>query len=198
MIAAQPWVNFFGNKNLALLLGTLIAVGLVVNRKKPGRSGLAELMEGPFQTAGVIILITSAGGAFGAMIKYTGVADTIKGIALAGDLNYVLLAWLVSVVLKIAQGSGTVAMITTSAIMVEIIGDGSELPYHPMYIYLAIGYGSMAISWMNDSGFWVVGRLSGFREKQTLCTWTLLLVLLSITGILQTWFLASVLPLKGE
>jgi GntP family gluconate:H+ symporter len=196
MTAVQPWVDFFGNKNFALLLGTIIAVGLVLSRKKPGLNGLAVLMDGPFQVAGVIILITSAGGAFGAMIKHTGVADTIKELALLGDINYVLLAWLVAVVLKIAQGSGTVAMITTSSMMFGIIGDGSALPYHPMYIFIAIGYGSMAISWMNDSGFWVVGRLSGFREKQTLCTWTLLLLCLSITGILQTWLMATVLPLK--
>ena len=196
LVAMQPWVNFFGNKNLALLLGTLIAVGLVLKRKKPGLRGLASLMDGPFQTAGVIILITSAGGAFGAMIKHSGVADTIKALALAGDMNYIVLAWLVAGVLKIAQGSGTVSMITTSSMMFGIIGDGSSLPYHPMYIFLAIGYGSKAISWMNDSGFWVVGRLSGFTEMETLRTWTLLLASISVTGIVQTLFLASILPFK--
>ena len=196
MSSIQPWVNFFGNKNLALLLGALIAVGLVLNQKKPGRNGLATLMEGPFQTAGIIILITSAGGAFGAMIQYSGVSETIKDLALIGDMNYVVLAWLVAVVMKIAQGSGTVSMITTSSMMFGIIGDGSSLPYHPIYIFLAIGYGSLAISWMNDSGFWVVGRLSGFREKQTLCTWTLLLVCLSLVGIAQTWLLSTLLPLR--
>jgi len=196
MAAMEEWVNFFGNKNFALFLGGVIAVGLVLREKKPGLDGLAALMDGPFQTAGVIILITSAGGAFGAMIKHSGVADTIKALALAGEMNYVVLAWLVAAVLKVAQGSGTVSMITASSMMFGIVGDGSSLPYHPMYIFIAIGYGSMALSWMNDSGFWVVGRLSGFNEGETFRSWTLLLFLLSVTGLAQTFLLSAVLPMK--
>jgi GntP family gluconate:H+ symporter len=194
--SAEPWVVFFGNKNVALFLGALVAVALVLWRKSPGRKGLAALMEGPFQTAGVIILITSAGGAFGTMIKYSGVADTVKALAGNWDVPYFALAWLVAAVLKIAQGSGTVAMITASSMMFGMVGDGAGLPHHPLYIFLAIGYGSLAVSWMNDSGFWVVGRLSGFSERQTLATWTLLLAAISVTGLLQTWLLATVLPLR--
>ena len=196
MTAMGEWVYFFGNKHCALFLGGIFAVGLVLHRKRPGLNGLAALMDEPFQTAGVIILITSAGGAFGAMIKHSGVADTIKALALAGDMNYVILAWLVAAVLKVAQGSGTVSMITTSSMMFGIVGDGSGLPYHPLYIFLAIGYGSMLFSWMNDSGFWVVGRLSGFSQAETFRSWTLLLALLAVTGGAQTFFLATVLPLK--
>ena len=59
-------------------------------------------------------------------------------------------------------------MVTGVGLMAAIIGDGSSLPFHPLYLFLAIGFGSMIGSWMNDSGFWVVGKLSGFTERETL------------------------------
>jgi len=74
----------------------------------------------------------------------------------------------VSSALKTAQGSGTVAMITTSAIMAGLQESADQLAFHPVYLLIAIGFGSVTISWMNDSAFWVVGKLSGFNEKQTL------------------------------
>ncbi len=87
-------------------------------------------------------------------------------------------------------------MITGSALMYAIIGDGSGLPYHLAYIYLAVGFGSIILSWMNDSGFWVVSRLSGFTEKETLKTWTILLSTISVLGLITTWLLSVILPLK--
>jgi GntP family gluconate:H+ symporter len=70
------------------------------------------------------------------------------------------------------------------------------LPYHPLYIFLAIGFGSITLSWMNDSGFWVVQRLSGFTEKEMLKTWTVMLTAISVAGLLQVLVMAEVLPMK--
>ena len=132
------------------------------------------------------------------MIKHSGVGRSVEALAEAMNLNYILLAWLLSSIMKIAQGSGTVAMITTSLMMAEIVGDGSALPYHPMYIFLAIGFGSFTLSWMNDSAFWVVGRLSGFTEKETLLTWTKLLGAMSVAGIAQLLLVSSIFPCAIE
>jgi GntP family gluconate:H+ symporter len=66
--------------------------------------------------------------------------------------------------------------------------------YSPMYVFLAIGFGAFGCSWMNDSGFWVVSRLSGFSERETLRTWTLLLTVLSVIGLVATKLLSVVLP----
>jgi GntP family gluconate:H+ symporter len=73
-------------------------------------------------------------------------------------------------------------------------GDG--LPFHPVYLFLAIGFGAMFLSWMNDSGFWVVGKLSGFTEKETLQSWTVIVTVNSVVGLLVTLFLATVLPCR--
>ncbi len=195
---ARAMVDIIGNKNLAMTLGAIIALWVLARQKRMSLDKLGEVMGQPLSTAGVIILITSAGGAFGAMIKHSGVGRSVEALAEAMNLNYILLAWLLSSIMKIAQGSGTVAMITTSLMMAEIIGDGSALAYHPMYIFLAIGFGSFTLSWMNDSAFWVVGRLSGFTEKETLQTWTRLLGAMSVVGIIQLLVISNILPFAAE
>jgi GntP family gluconate:H+ symporter len=187
----QPWYQnlyqtlaFLGNKNVALLIGALLSVGLVLRRLKGDREALERFVNESLQTAGVIILITSAGGAFGAMIGRCGIEDAIKELSADGR-GLILLAWGVAAVMKIAQGSGTVAMITTSGMMAGVVTQ-TELGYHPICIYMATGFGSLFVSWMNDSGFWVVGRMSGFSEKQTLKTWTVLLACIAVVGLIQT------------
>lgn len=184
---------FLGNKNVALAIGALLSVALVFRKLGADREALERFVNEALQTAGVIILITSAGGAFGAMIRHCGIEDAIAAMSADGR-GLILLAWGVAAVMKIAQGSGTVAMITTSGMMAGVIA-GAELSFHPIYIYMATGFGSLFISWMNDSGFWVVGRMSGFTEKQTLKTWTVLLAVIAVVGLVQTLLLSVILPL---
>ncbi|MGB1674742.1 MAG: hypothetical protein ACPHRA_16095, partial [Limisphaerales bacterium] len=121
--------------------------------------------------------------------------EAIEGLAEKFSLNYILLAWVATAVVRIAQGSATVAMITGVGLMSAVIGDGSGLPYHPLYVFLAIGFGSITLSWMNDSGFWVVQRLSGFTEKETLRTWTVLLTVIAIVGLIEILVFSKILPL---
>ena len=160
-------------------------------------STIAKALQEPLQTAGIIILITGAGGAFGGMIRLAGVGDTIGSLAEEFKISYILLAWGATTVVRIAQGSATVAMITGVGLMSAVIG-GVELDYHPLYIFLAIGFGSITLSWMNDSGFWVVQRLSGFTEKETLKTWSVLLTAIAVLGLVQTLIFSKILPLKQE
>ena len=154
-------------------------------------------MGAPLETAGVIILITGAGGAFGSMIKHTDIAGTIKAIGVSEGNAAVMLfmAWLLTAVIRAAQGSATVAMITGSGIMAGIVASG-DVGCHPIYFCLVIGFGAFPLSWMNDSGFWVVQRMSGFTEKETLRTWTKLLTLIGVVGLVQTIIVATILPLK--
>lgn len=187
--------SFLGNKNVAMLLGTIIAMWLWAKRKGWKLSALSDAVGEPLQIAGIIILITCAGGAFGAMIRLAGIADAVKWATADFQISFILLGWITAAVMKIAQGSGTVAMITASSIMFAIVGDGSMLEYHPIYILLAIGFGGMFISWMNDSGFWVVAKLGGFTEQETLRTWTVLLGAIGIVGLLQLFIFAAIFPL---
>jgi GntP family gluconate:H+ symporter len=189
------WIAFQGNKNIAMSAGTFLALFMWTKSQKLGSRELWTAIAKPLEVAGVIILITSAGGAYGAMIQHSGIGNAIS-LATAGlNVHYILLAWLIAAVMKIAQGSGTVSMITTAAIMAALIGAEFRLPYHPVYILLSIGFGSLFVSWMNDSGFWVVARMSGLTEKEALQTWTLLLAIISLVGLLQVLFLSWLFPL---
>jgi GntP family gluconate:H+ symporter len=85
-------------------------------------------------------------------------------------------------------------MLTTSAMMVPILEGGAGLPYHPIYIFLAIGFGSAILSWMNDSGFWVISKLSGFTEMETLKSWTVISTTVSVVGLIATLTGATVFP----
>ncbi len=193
---APPILEFLGNKNIAMTIGAFAAMYSWKKVRALTLSDLWEQSAKPLEIAGIIILITSAGGAFGAMIKHSGIGNAIEVLTADMNLHYVILAWIISAVMKTAQGSTTVAVITASSIMYAIIGDGASLAYHPIYIYLAVGFGGGFISWMNDSGFWVVSKMSGFTEKEALQTWTLTFACIAIIGLFEVLIFSSLLPLK--
>lgn len=193
---AFAMLEFLGNRIIALVIGAALAVWLVMRQRKWGMAQVTKAISEPFAVAGVIILIASAGGAFGYMLKNAGVGDAIKTLAEGRAVNLIFLSWAVSAVIRVAQGSATVAMLTTSSMVYPMISDTHALPYHPMYIYLAIGFGSKMLSWMNDSGFWTVSKLSGFTEKETLQSWSLIVSVISITGLLLTLVSSAMLPFK--
>jgi GntP family gluconate:H+ symporter len=122
------------------------------------------------------------------------VGEVIGVYAKHWDMNLIFVGWAVSAIIRIAQGSATVAMITASAIVYSIVSSGITLPYHPMYLFLAIGFGSKILSWMNDSGFWTVSKFSGFTESETLKSWTVLVTVMSIVGLLQCLIVSKLFP----
>ena len=200
-----PYLQFIGHSNIAMLIAAAFAVATYAAqliKNNPSLKGnlsktLSEKLDAPLHMAGVIILITGAGGAFGGMIRLAGVGETIQALADKFNISYILLAWLATAVVRIAQGSATVAMITGVGLMAAVIGDGAGLTYHPLYIFLAVGFGSITLSWMNDSGFWVVQRLSGFTEKETLRTWSVLLTAISLLGLVEILVFSRILPFAG-
>ena len=192
--SAFAFIEFIGNKNVALLAGALISMFVLARQKGHTVAKICELITLPLETAGSIILITAAGGAFGLMLRNVGVGEAIKAAAAGHDLNMLWLAYLVAVVLRVAQGSATVAMLTTSAMMYPIMTAGSGLPCDPLYLFLAIGFGGFALSWMNDSSFWIVSKLGGLTEGETLKTWTVLLTVNSFVGMVATWLLSLAFP----
>lgn len=192
--AVRRYVEFIGDKNVALGIGAVMALVLLARQRGYGLATIEKLMGPPIETAAVIILITSAGGAFGFMLRSVGVGDAIKAMADGSNLNLLLLAYAVASVIRVAQGSATVAMLTTSAMIAPML-EGAALPFHTLYVYLVIGWGSMTCSWMNDSGFWVVSRLGGLTERETLRSWTVMLTVISLAGFVVTFVASRLLPL---
>jgi len=198
-----------GNKNLAMFIATGVAMALLARSKGYNLKQLTTAIEPALREAGVIILITAAGGAFGGMLKETGIGKTISdmvtGYVDGGEATWglgillIFIAWGSAAVMKVAQGSGTVAVITAAGIMAGVLAGldeaGVELPYHKIYIFAAISFGAKVISWMNDSGYWVVCKMSGFTEKETLKTWTAQLAAMGVFGLVEVLILSYLFPL---
>lgn len=194
---AEAW-SLWGNPNFALLLAAAIAMATLKHVRGLSLGQLASDVEDALMSGGVIILITAAGGAFGAMLQAAQIGPAIESVFAGskggGGVSLLILGFVISAVLKIAQGSSTVAMIISSAMMAAIVSD-SPPDYHLVYIATAVGSGSLFGSWMNDSGFWVYAKMGGLTEKEALKSWTPGLIVLALSGLLFTILLSQVLPL---
>jgi GntP family gluconate:H+ symporter len=189
-----------GNPNLALLLSAGAAMLLYPasgsRRESNGDDG-GVVADG----ARVVILIVAAGGAFGAMLQ-----DATGGTDWAGHSTCVranrwrlgnrrpVARLAVTSVVKVAQGSSTVAMITAAGSIGALVR-GVPLPFHNVYLGTAIAAGSLVGSWMNDAGFWVFSKIGVVTEVETLRSWTPLLAVVGMVSLLTTLLMATVLPL---
>jgi GntP family gluconate:H+ symporter len=192
--------NVIGNANLALLVSTVIAVGTLVKQRGLSRKETAAVVETALMSGGVIILITAGGGAFGAMLKVAQVGEAIRqsfeSVGVGAGLMMLVLGFGVAAMLKVAQGSSTVAMITGAG-MLAGIAQPETLGFHPVYLACAIGAGSLFGSWMNDSGFWIFAKMGGLTEVEALKAWTPLLMVLALVALATTAVMATVLPLTA-
>jgi GntP family gluconate:H+ symporter len=189
-----PITGLLGDPNIALILSAAASVWLLARSKGMSFQQLVKPVEQALLAAGLIVLITSSGGAFGGMLVLAGVGDLLGGVADQIGVSLIVLGFLVATVFKVAQGSGTVAMITSSAILAPLIV-ASPPPYHAVYVLMACGSGSMVGMWMNDSGFWVFRTMTGLSEIETLKCKSMALVVLGVTALLTTMLGAWLVPL---
>lgn len=186
---------FLGNPNLALILAATAGLWLLASHKGLTLKELAKPTEEAIKSAGLIILITAGGGAFGRMLVKAEVGTVLGGYAQEIGLSLMLLGFGVSMLFRIAQGSATTAMITTAEILAPLIL-AAPPAYHSVYILTAIGSGSIVGGWMNDSGFWVFKTMTGLTEVEALKTKTVSLFALGGAGLLASYLGAVVFPLK--
>lgn len=190
----MPIAATLGNKNIALTIAAAIALATLAWRRGLGLRELGESTAAALASGGVIILITSAGGAFGGVMQQTGVASLIRELPEVSTTLILVLAFLVTTAIRTAQGSATVAMITAVGVLAGFATSGT-LACHPLYLAIAIGCGSKPVAWMNDSGFWVICKMSGMTEQEGLRFITPMSILMGLTGLAVTLILAAVLPL---
>lgn len=204
---AVQTIHVLGDKNLALTLSAGAALALLwwyapvtaaPDTSGGHVSGRADLVRRSVRDAvveaGEIILVIAAGGALGSVLRQAGMAELAAATVPSQKLLLLPIAWGITALVRIAQGSATVAMITAVGIVGPIALAGS-LPYHPVYVAVAIGSGSKIGMWMNDSGFWVISRMSGMTEAQTLRTASVMVFVEGCVGLVATFILAAVWPL---
>jgi GntP family gluconate:H+ symporter len=185
-------ILFIGNPIMALLLGAFLAFTLPEKLDKKvmsssGWFGEALLIAAP------VILITGAGGVFGKMLQNSGIADQISSYISAGNLS-LFLPFAMAFALKSAQGSSTVALVTTASIMVPLMSAlGLDTEIMRVLTVLATGAGAIAVSHANDSFFWAMTQLTGMNIKQGYQSHSLGTVILSFTAMSVIFLLASIL-----
>jgi GntP family gluconate:H+ symporter len=172
--------NFIGNPVIALLIGVFLAFQL---KPKSTQDTHFNWVTSGLKEAGIIILITGAGGAFGAILQSTGIGDLI-GNSFANVNLGLFLPFIIAAILKSAQGSSTVSIITTAAIMAPILESfGLESSLGRALTVLSIGAGAMTVSHLNDSYFWVVAQFSEMNTTTALKSQTVSTLFQGMTGI---------------
>jgi len=189
----KGWVteglNFLGDPNTALIIGVFLAFRTVGSARR-GPEVYGEWVGDGLKNAGTIILITGAGGAFGSVLRATDIGSFL-GQLLSGWHIGIFLPFLIAAALKTAQGSSTVAIITTASIMLPLLpGAGMASGLGPVLVTLAIGAGAMTISHANDSYFWVVSQFSDMDVSQAYRLQTAGSAVAGITGMIAVFVLS--------
>ncbi|CAM4245375.1 GntP family permease [Paenibacillus alkaliterrae] len=183
--------GFLGEKNLALFISVLVAAFVL---RPYLRDSKENLYAKAISSAGLILLITGAGGAFGAVIRHSGIGDYLVEVMQLWSIPVLLLGFLFSQILRASLGSTTVALVTTSSILGPMIAD---LNVSPVLLGLAICAGGIGLSLPNDSGFWVVNKFGRLTVPETLKTWTIGGSLAGITAFIAIYilsFFVGILP----
>ncbi len=181
---------FMGDPIVALLTGVLLAFLMVQGGRKKIQN---QWLEEALKKAGIIILITGAGGAFGAVLRETDLGEYAAQFAAVEGLG-VVIPFLIAAFLKTAQGSSTVAIITAAAICAPLLEPlGLDSTTGAALAVLAIGAGSLTISHVNDSYFWVVAKFSEMDTATALKTHTIATLIMGITGLITIQIMAWIL-----
>ena len=180
---ATDIVVFIGHPFTALIIATLCSILICLRMKMPGQK-ILDLSTKALGPAGIIILVTGAGGVLKQILVDSGIG-TILAESLAGSsVPLVLLAWVLAALVRITQGSATVAMITSAGIIAPLLPVFNLGQPDVAIIVISIAAGATILSHVNDSGFWIVSKYLGMNEKQTLQSWTMMETIIAVTGLL--------------
>lgn len=180
-------MTVIGTPPIALLIALGLAAWLLGIRRGWSKDKLEDLTGRAIPGSASVILVAGAGGAFGKVLVESGVG---KALALALETLHLPLipaAFILSLALRASQGSATVAILTTSGLLTQAVTDIDDM--HRVLVTLAVCFGGLGLSHVNDAGFWVVTRYLGLSVADGLKTWTVLTTLMGMTGFVLTWAL---------
>lgn len=180
--AAMKIISFVGDSNIALAIGAILAI--VTLGKRLGGKVILDVMDKTLKDAGPIVFITSAGGALGQVLKVSGAGESLAQGVIQIGLPFILIPFVISGLLKVVQGSGTVAVTTAATFCAPI---AASLGLDPILIFLASGAGARLCCQVNDSYFWVYTNCMGFDMKTGLKTLSISNVVMSLGGLLATF-----------
>lgn len=190
---ASQWISFIGHPFTALMISILMAFYFLGTKLGFTREEVQRVATKSMEPIGMIILLTGAGGVFGRVLVSAGVGEVLVEVMSDTNLPIILFSFLVATVIRVAQGSATVAMVTAAGLIAPIIEVGGYSPPLIGCVVIAIACGATVFSHVNDSGFWLVKEYMGLTEKQTLKSWTIMETIIGVTGVsivlVISWFL---------
>jgi Gnt-I system low-affinity gluconate transporter len=176
-------VEFIGHPFSALIIATLMSIWLLCIRRGMPRQSILDLSNKALAPAGIIILITGAGGVLKQILVDSGIGKMMAESIAGSAVSPVLLAWTLAALVRLTQGSATVAMITAAGIIAPVVSALSLSEPQLAILVIAIASGATIASHVNDSGFWLVGKYLGMTEKQTLQSWTVMETIIALCGL---------------
>ncbi len=190
--AVYDTIGLLGHPFSALIISTLLALYVLGTRRGFSKDQLMKLSGKALGPAGLIILVTGAGGVFKQILIDSGVGGMLAEKLADSAMAPVVLAYIIAVVVRVIQGSATVSMITAAGIMAPLITVFDLTQIDKALIVLSIAAGSTILSHVNDSGFWLVGKYLGMDEKETLRSWTVMETIISVVGFLFVLLLSFI------
>ncbi len=174
-------LQLLGETPVALLITVLVAM-VVLGRERFSRGEIEQILNSSLGPVCAIILITGAGGAFGGVLRTSGIGDALADSLATIGLPVIVAAFVIATALRVAQGSATVALTTTAGLIAPVVAAAGLSPLQIALVVIAIACGSTVLSHVNDSGFWLVGRFLEMDVKTTLKTWTVMETLIGLVG----------------
>jgi len=174
-------LGLIGHPFGALLIANLVAWYVLGKKRGISSAVLNQLANRSMAPAGLIILLTGAGGTFKQMLITTNAGKMLAEVFAAQGVPLLLFAFLAAVSIRLLQGSATVAMITAAGLTAPLLNEALTAPQKAL-IVLAIAAGSSIMSHVNDSGFWLVSKYLGLTEKETFRSWSIMTLLIALVG----------------
>ena len=178
-------IRFLGHPFVALSIATILALLIAHSKCDLDKESLLNIANKGLEPAGIVILITGAGGAFKQVLIDSGVGQMLASVFIEAQFSVFILGFLIAAITRIAQGSATVAMITGAGLMAPILQLQPISAPSLGLLVIAISSGATILSHVNDSGFWLVSRYLGMSETNTLKTWTVMTTLISLIGLVS-------------
>jgi len=177
------FLKFTGHPFTALIIVTLITIYFLGYKRGMSKQKILELSTKALGPAGIIILITGAGGVLKQILVDSGMGKIMAESIALSSFSPVLLSWILAAVVRVTQGSATVAMITAAGIISPVLPLLEISRAETALIVISIASGSTILSHINDSGFWLVSKYFGMDEKQTLKSWTVMESIIALCGL---------------
>lgn len=180
----ETTVKFLGHPFVAMLIATIMAFYTLGKFCGYTRDEVQDIATKALEPAGIIILVTGAGGVFKQVLIDSGVGQMLGALLKDSAMPPVVLAFIIATLVRVAQGSATVAMVTGGGIMAGIMAGAGMAPSAPLLglIAISVACGATVFSHVNDSGFWLVNRFFGMSVKDTLKTWTMVETIIGFVG----------------